>query len=92
VLEELKNTSPPPQEVRDNDVILKAAVDWTIKEKSNNSIPGTDGILAELIKTGGEKFAELFHQLCVSIWREEIIPKEWWTRTPSDHLSSGSEF
>jgi len=54
VLEELKNISPPLQEIGDDDVILREEVAWAIKKKST----GTNGILTELIKVGGDKLAE----------------------------------
>jgi hypothetical protein len=45
------------------------------KLKSNKS-PGTDQILAELIKAGGETYSEI-HRLICSIWNKEESPQQW---------------
>jgi hypothetical protein len=38
--------------------------------------PGTDQILAELIKAGGETYSEI-HRLICSIWNKEELPQQW---------------
>jgi hypothetical protein len=38
--------------------------------------PGTDQILAELIKAGGETYSEI-HRLIHSIWNKEEVPQQW---------------
>jgi hypothetical protein len=42
------------------------------KSKSYKS-PGTDKIMAELIKAGGETYSEI-HRLICSIWNKEDLP------------------
>jgi hypothetical protein len=38
--------------------------------------PGTDKILAELIKAGSETYSEI-HRLICSIWNKEELPQQW---------------
>ena len=45
------------------------------KLKSHKS-PGTDQILAELIKVGGRTICLEIHKLIISIWKKEKLPKE----------------
>jgi hypothetical protein len=45
------------------------------KLKSYKS-PGTDQILAELIKAGGETYSEI-HRLIFCIWNKEELPQQW---------------
>jgi hypothetical protein len=46
------------------------------KLKSYKS-PGTDQILAELIKAGGETLCSEIHKLVSSIWSKEELPQQW---------------
>jgi hypothetical protein len=45
------------------------------KLKSYKS-PGTDQILTELFKAGGETYSEI-HRLICSIWNKEELPQQW---------------
>jgi hypothetical protein len=54
-----------------------AEVEITIgKLKSYKSL-GTDQILAELIKAGGETLHSEIHKLICSIWNKEELPQQW---------------
>jgi hypothetical protein len=46
------------------------------KLKSYKS-PGTDNILAKLIKVGGETLCSEIHRLICSIWNKEELPQQW---------------
>jgi hypothetical protein len=46
------------------------------KLKSYKS-PGTDQILTELIKAGGETLCSEIHKLICSIWHKEELPQKW---------------
>jgi hypothetical protein len=46
------------------------------KLKSYKS-PGTDQILAKLIKAGGEKLCYVIHKLICSMWNKEELPQQW---------------
>jgi hypothetical protein len=46
------------------------------KLKSYKS-PGTDNILAELIKAGGEILYSGIHRLICCIWNKEELPQQW---------------
>jgi hypothetical protein len=39
--------------------------------------PGTNQILAELIKAGGETLGSEIHRLICSIWNKEELPQQW---------------
>jgi hypothetical protein len=39
--------------------------------------PGTDQILAELIKAGGEILCSEIHRLICYIWSKEELPQQW---------------
>jgi hypothetical protein len=39
--------------------------------------PGTDQILAKLIKAGGETLYSEIHRLICSIWNKEQLPQQW---------------
>jgi hypothetical protein len=45
-------------------------------QKSYKS-PGTDLILAQLIKAGGETLCSEMHKLIHSIWNTEELPQQW---------------
>jgi hypothetical protein len=46
------------------------------KLKSYKS-PGTDQILAELIKAGGETLCSEIQELICSMWNKEELPQQW---------------
>jgi hypothetical protein len=46
------------------------------KLKSYKS-PGTDQILAELVKAEGETLYSEIHRLICSIWNKEELPQQW---------------
>jgi hypothetical protein len=46
------------------------------KLKSYKS-PGTDNILAELIKAGGKILYSEIHRLICCIWKKEELPQQW---------------
>jgi hypothetical protein len=48
----------------------------TGKLKSYKS-PGTDQILAELIKAGGETLCSEIHKIISCIWNKEELPQQW---------------
>jgi hypothetical protein len=52
-------------------------VQKVIKCLKNCKAPGSDGISAELLKTGGVKLWERIYNLMLLIWKEEKIPEEW---------------
>ena len=62
------------QEVREPDLEdIKRA---TERLKSNKS-PGSDGIVAELLKAGSDVIAEVLYKIIFRIWTEERMPQEW---------------
>jgi hypothetical protein len=54
-------------------VELKIAIGKLKSYKSS----GTDQILAELIKAGGETLYSEIHKLMCSIWNKEEFPQQW---------------
>ena len=43
----------------------------------NNKAAGTDSLVGELIKHGGEKVAKLLHIIITKIWEREELPQAW---------------
>jgi hypothetical protein len=52
-------------------------VEITIEKLRSYESPGTDQILAELIKAGGETLNSEIHRLICSIWNKEELPQQW---------------
>jgi hypothetical protein len=48
-----------------------------IKMQKPHKAPGKDGILAELLKQGGESLMQTLHRLICKIWNEEEMPCDW---------------
>jgi hypothetical protein len=52
-------------------------VEIAIGKLKSYKFPGTDQILAELIKAGGETLCSEIHKLICSIWNKEELPLQW---------------
>jgi hypothetical protein len=52
-------------------------VEVTIGKLKSYKSPGTDQILAELIKAGSETLCSEIHKLICSIWNKEELPQLW---------------
>jgi hypothetical protein len=52
-------------------------VEITIGKLKSYKSPGTDQILAELIKAGGGTLCSEIHNLICSIWNKEELPQQW---------------
>ncbi len=52
-------------------------IDLAIAKLKSHKSPGTDQILAELIKEGGRTIRYQIHKLIVSISNKEELPEEW---------------
>jgi len=46
-------------------------VEKAIQKLKNNKAPGTDGIVAEMIRLGPAELLSTLHQLFVKIWEDE---------------------
>ena len=55
-------------------------VELAINKLKSHKLPGIDQILAELIKAGGRKICLEFHKLITSIWKQEELPEDLFTR------------
>ena len=42
-----------------------------------NKTGGSDGLVGELLKYGGEGMVLLLEKLFSVIWREEVVPRQW---------------
>jgi hypothetical protein len=52
-------------------------VETAIQKLRNYKSPGTDQILAKMIKAGGETLCSEIHRLICSIWNKEELPQQW---------------
>jgi len=52
-------------------------VELAIDKLTSHKSPGTDQILAELIKARGRTICFEIHKLIISIWKKEKLPEEW---------------
>lgn len=48
-----------------------------LKKVRDNKAPGTDGLWAELIKSGEKYLQQKIFQMVKRVWAEEIVPNEW---------------
>jgi len=48
-----------------------------IKKLKNNKAPGFDEIPGELIKTSCAKLIGIVYELIKTVWRNEVLPREW---------------
>ena len=49
----------------------------TIRRLKNHKSPGSDGIAAEMLKSGGDVLAKHIYEIITDIWRNEALPGEW---------------
>jgi hypothetical protein len=68
---EIQTAEPPVPEPSASEVEL------AINKIKSHKLPGTDHILAEMIKTGGRITCLEIHKLITSIWKKEKLPEEW---------------
>ena len=70
-----------PNPINDNGVEIPPPsheeVKVAIMRLKNNKAAGSDGLPAELFKTGCNKLVGRMHQLIYKIWLEKSIPKDW---------------
>ena len=52
-------------------------VEMAVEKLKRYKSPGTDQILAELIKAGGRTISNDINELINSIWNKEELPGEW---------------
>lgn len=52
-------------------------VETAIKRLKNNKAAGSDGIPAELFKSGGRVLLQWLHRLIEAVWTDETMPTDW---------------
>ena len=57
--------------------ITQEEVSKAIDQLQNYRAPGQDGVIGEILKTGGDKIREVVWMLCCVVWRAEEVPNEW---------------
>lgn len=78
--EEDQVTSEGPEEERVVSDVPPPSFEETLKairSLKNNRTPGSDGINAEMLKSGGEELDRRIHRLVTKVWQEEVLPEEW---------------
>ena len=65
----------PIGELQEN--ITQEEVSQAIDQLQNYRAPGQDGVIGEILKTGGDKIREVVWMLCCVVWRAEEVPNEW---------------
>ena len=48
-----------------------------LRKIKNNKTGGSDGLVGELLKYGGEGMVLLLEKLFSVIWCEEVVPRQW---------------
>ena len=48
-----------------------------LRKVENNKTGGSDGLVGDLLKYGGEGMVLLLQKLFSVIWREEVVPRQW---------------
>uniref|UniRef100_A0A8D9DTK6 Craniofacial development protein 2 n=1 Tax=Cacopsylla melanoneura TaxID=428564 RepID=A0A8D9DTK6_9HEMI len=73
-------TTPQNRQADDNeeeDAPNITEVKKAIQRLKNNRAPGEDGIVAELIKYGGEELENAITEIIKDIWMKEVMPDSW---------------
>ena len=52
-------------------------VQKTVKAMKSRKTPGADRIMAEALKAGGDKMAEMLLKICNAAWHQEKLPTYW---------------
>jgi hypothetical protein len=60
-----------------NTKITEEEVNRAINLIQNHKAPGQDGVIGEILKTGGEKIRKAVWMLCCVAWNTERVPKDW---------------
>jgi hypothetical protein len=76
LMDPIGNTQYQTTEPMINNITLEE-VKIAINSLNNRKAPGSDKILAELIKYGGEEMHKSTFKICQKIWEEERMPEDW---------------
>ena len=57
--------------------IKEDEVNKAINQLQNYRAPGQDGVIGEILKTGGEKIRKVVWMMCSVAWKTERVPIEW---------------
>ena len=57
--------------------VLESEVRQELKDTSDGKTSGTDDILMELLKAGGDEAIKIITKICQGIWKITTWPKEW---------------
>src|SRR6218665_976495 len=67
----------PPDEDDERDVIIYEEVERAVIHLKKNKSPGTDGVVGEMIKAGGDEMIQAIHEICKQVGQEGTVPKGW---------------
>ena len=52
-------------------------VKLSVRQLKNSKSPGSDGIVSELLKNGGDEMYHALHIICQLVWNESRVPLDW---------------
>ena len=72
-----ENTREERARMKLNKNITDTEVSKAIDQLQNYKAPGQDGVIGEILKTGGEKIRKAVLVLCCVAWKNERVPNDW---------------
>ena len=65
------------QATNDTTEVTREEVEVAVRKLKNGKAPGSDEIVAELVKNGGQVMVDWLWELLREVWRTKSVPQEW---------------
>ena len=62
---------------KDNPEVLRCEVEDVMRRMKNGKSEDEDGLVAELLKYGGEKVVDAAYEGVNEVWRSGVVPNSW---------------